>query len=160
MKTRPWTRQSSTTTRSRTTTAIHLKFSSAERRSTTSRNQTLFNRPESTEDIIKGIYEHSDEEIGKKDEEIAALKTELQKINGDDIPLTQIVREAALSYPVRELSINRGNIASADSLKAENSIVVVAKTSKAMSRSEKAKMLAWLKVRLGQDNISLFCTQE
>lgn len=123
-------------------------------------NEHASSRPESAEDIIKGIYEHSDEEIGKKDEEIAALKTELQKINGDDIPLTQIVREAALSYPVRELSINRGNIASADSLKAENSIVVVAKTSKAMSRSEKAKMLAWLKVRLGQDNISLFCTQE
>ena len=65
-----------------------------------------------------------------------------------------MTREAINSWPeITELSIGDGAGVTADSLNVERRIIVVAKTSKAMTSVEKEKFTKWLGIRLNNESI-------
>ena len=105
-------------------------------------------------ELLQGIYARTDSEINRRDDEIKRLEAEIELIKKNEIPYSQVTREAINSWPeITELSIGDGAGVSADSLKVDRRIIVVAKTDKAMSASEKEKFTKWLGIRLNSENV-------
>lgn len=105
-------------------------------------------------ELIQGIYARTDSEINRRDDEIKRLEAEIELIKKNEIPYSQVTREAINSWPeITELSIGDGAGVSADSLKVDRRIIVVAKTDRAMSQSEKEKFTKWLGIRLNSENV-------
>lgn len=105
-------------------------------------------------ELIQGIYARTDSEINRRDDEIKRLEAEIELINKNEIPYAQVTREAVNSWEeITSLSIGDGATVSADSLSVDRRIIVVAKTSRAMSHSEKEKFTRWLQIRLNSENV-------
>ncbi len=105
-------------------------------------------------ELLQGIYARTDSEINRRDDEIKRLEAEIELIKKNEIPYSQVTREAINSWPeITELSIGDGAGVTADSLHVDKRIIVVAKTSKAMTSVEKEKFTKWLGIRLNSDNI-------
>lgn len=105
-------------------------------------------------ELLQGIYARTDSEINRRDDEIKRLEAEIELIKKNEIPYSQVTREAINSWPeITELSIGDGAGVTADSLHVDKRIIVVAKTSKAMKSVEKEKFTKWLGIRLNSDNI-------
>lgn len=107
-------------------------------------------------DIIKGIYARSDEQIAKRDEEIANLKKEMEAAQAKELPYTQITKEIANIFPtVESLNISSGKSITTDSLKVTNTLLVIAKSSEPMTMGDQEKLLKWLKIRLDNESVEL-----
>lgn len=105
-------------------------------------------------ELLQGIYARTDSEINRRDDEIKRLEAEIELIKKNEIPYSQVTREAINSWPeITELSIGDGAGVTADSLHVDKRIIVVAKTSKAMTSMEKEKFTKWLGIRLNSDKI-------
>ena len=105
-------------------------------------------------ELIQGIYARTDSEINRRDDEIKRLEAEIELIKKNEIPYAQVTREAINSWPeITELNIGDGAGVTADSLKVDRRIIVVAKTNKAMTSVEKEKFTKWLGIRLNNDHI-------
>lgn len=105
-------------------------------------------------ELLQGIYARTDSEINRRDNEIKRLEAEIELIKKNEIPYSQVTREAINSWPeITELSIGDGAGVTADSLHVDKRIIVVAKTSKAMKSVEKEKFTKWLGIRLNSDNV-------
>ena len=105
-------------------------------------------------ELLQGIYARTDSEINRRDNEIKRLEAEIELIKKNEIPYSQVTREAINSWPeITELSIGDGAGVTADSLHVDKRIIVVAKTSKAMTSVEKEKFTKWLGIRLNSDNV-------
>ena len=105
-------------------------------------------------ELLQGIYARTDSEINRRDNEIKRLEAEIELIKKNEIPYSQVTREAINSWPeITELSIGDGAGVTADSLHVNKRIIVVAKTSKAMTSVEKEKFTKWLGIRLNSDNV-------
>ena len=121
----------------------------------------IINDHTTTEDIndielVKGIYDKMDTEIGKRDEEIRRLREELRVARGNDIPYVQITREIVNSYPaVKEVKIAQGASVTCDSLIMSPSMTVIVKCDSLMDASELEKLSGWLKIRLNTEEITL-----
>jgi Predicted membrane protein len=110
-------------------------------------------------EIFKDIYINSERQLARKDEEIEALKNELSKLRDETIPYAQITKEAISFYPsLASLGISEGSNVTADSLKVTKTMFINAKTTETMKDAEKAKLLEWLKIRLGSQNVELDVT--
>lgn len=105
-------------------------------------------------ELLQGIYARTDSEINRRDNEIKRLEAEIELIKKNEIPYSQVTREAINSWPeITELSIGDGAGVTADSLHVDKRIIVVAKTSKAMTSVEKEKFTKWLGIRLNSDDV-------
>lgn len=105
-------------------------------------------------ELLQGIYARTDSEINRRDNEIKRLEAEIELIKKNEIPYSQVTREAINSWPeITELSIGDGAGVTADSLHVDKRIIVVVKTSKAMTSVEKEKFTKWLGIRLNSDNV-------
>jgi hypothetical protein len=109
-------------------------------------------------ELVKGIYERMDSEIGERDAEIHRLQTELQLVKDHDIPYVQLTREIASNYPsVKEVHIARGERVMVDNTDSvARSIVVVVRTDDQFDEVAHSKLVQWLKVRLEEDDVMLF----
>ena len=121
----------------------------------------IINDHTTTEDIndielVKGIYDKMDTEIGKRDEEIRRLREELRVARGNDIPYIQGTREIANSYPaVKQVHIAQGASVTCDSLAMNPCMTVVVRCDSLMEASEIEKLSEWLKIRLNTEDINL-----
>jgi ParB-like chromosome segregation protein Spo0J len=121
----------------------------------------IINDHTTTEDIndielVKGIYDKMDTEIGKRDEEIRRLREELRVARGNDIPYIQVTREIANSYPaVKQVHIAQGASVTCDSLAMNPCMTVVVRCDSLMEASEIEKLSEWLKIRLNTEDINL-----
>ena len=107
-------------------------------------------------EVVKGIYDKMDTEIGKRDDEIQRLKEELNIAKGNDIPYVQLTREIINSYPaVKEVHMAQGAKVSADSLVMLPCITVIVKCDTLMNQDEADRLGEWLKIRLDTDDITL-----
>ena len=107
-------------------------------------------------EVVKGIYDKMDTEIGKRDDEIRRLKEELNIAKGNDIPYVQLTREIINSYPaVKEVHMAQGAKVSADSLVMLPCITVIVKCDTLMNQDEADRLGEWLKIRLDTDDITL-----
>lgn len=107
-------------------------------------------------ELVKGIYDKMDTEVGKRDDEINRLREELRIAKGIDIPYVQITREIINTYPtVREVHLAQGACVAADSLTMTPSVTIVVRCDTLMVDEEHAKLHEWLKIRLNSDNLTL-----
>lgn len=107
-------------------------------------------------EILKGIFERTDLEIGKKDELINELKSELDSIRSKEIPYEQITKEIQAQHPeISSLTIARGAEITSAPYAAKDQIVAIIKWKEELSVSEIAKLQEWLSVRLGVPNVKI-----
>lgn len=107
-------------------------------------------------ELVKGIYDRMDTEIGKRDEEIRRLREELRAIRRNDIPYVQITREVVSSYPsVLEIHLAQGARVTADSLAVKPCFTVVVKSEPALAPEDSVRLSSWLQVRLNAESILL-----
>lgn len=109
---------------------------------------------ESTDRLVKDIYDRTDSEISKREAQINMLEGELMKYRRQEIPYVQIAREVSSQYPgVRELYISRGAEVEMDSLRSNDCVLVVAKTDRVLDEEARQKMTDYLKVRLNDTSV-------
>lgn len=124
-------------------------------------DQIIINDHSSSEDfndieLIKGIYDKMDSEIGKRDEDIKKLKEELKAAKGMDIPYVQLTKEITSTYPsVEEVHIAQGAVVRSDSLHIGQSMIVMIKADSLFTPESHEKLGEWLKIRLDNDNVTL-----
>lgn len=107
-------------------------------------------------EVVKGIYDKMDMEIGKRDEEIRRLKEELKLAEGNDIPYIQVTREIMNSYPaVKEVQMAQGASVSCDSLTMNPCMTVIVKCDTLMDDHEIDRLTQWLKIRLNIEEMIL-----
>lgn len=113
-------------------------------------------RKEDDSELIKSIYERSDEQIKLLREENVKLQQQVELSSAKALPYVQLTREIKNSYPViKEVTLSRGATVTADSLKMTELIVAVVKTEENLDDREMDKLAEWLKIRLSTDDILL-----
>jgi hypothetical protein len=107
-------------------------------------------------ELVKGIYDKMDSEIGKRDEDIRRLQEELKAAKGTDIPYVQLTKEIASVYPeVKEVQLAQGAKVSTDSLAMTKSMFVMIKTDSLLSSTQQERLEQWLKTRLDTEEMTL-----
>ena len=109
-------------------------------------------------ELVKDLYDRMEREISTRDAEIARLRAELESSEGDKIPYKQLAQEITSTYPtIQEVHITRGESVNIESIEqTKSSMIVVAYTNEKMSDTECNKLESWLKIRLSEENITLF----
>ena len=111
-------------------------------------------------ELVKGIYDKMDSEIGKREEEIRLLQEELKLAKSNEIEYVQITREIISSYPsVKTVELAQGARVSADSLHAHPRLTAIITCDAPMQDEHKTRLNSWLKVRLKTEEITLMVTQ-
>ena len=114
---------------------------------------------ESTDRIMRGIFERTDSEISKKEAQIRALEGELMKYRQEEIPYLQVSREVSSLYPqIRKLTISRGAEVSLDSLNVGNRMLVVAESDRVLDQQSLERMTELLKLRLNDTTVLVLNT--
>lgn len=110
-------------------------------------------------DIVNDIYANNERQLMAKKKEVEALRNELNEYKRDSIPCLQIAKELAGFYPsVKSIGISRGSSVTADSLTVRKTTFVNAKASRRFKADEEEKLLRWLKIRLGSEDVELHVT--
>lgn len=110
-------------------------------------------------DIVNDIYANNERQLMAKKKEVEALRNELNEYKRDSIPCLQIAKELAGFYPsVKSIGISRGSSVTADSLTVRKTTFVNAKASRRFKADEEEKLLQWLKIRLGSEDVELNVT--
>lgn len=109
---------------------------------------------ETSEKLMKGIYERTDSEISRREKIITELENELAAYKKGEIPYTQITQEIHSQYPdIKDVFIAKGAGVNADSLNTASGVAVIAESEKELSEEDIAKLTNWLKIRLDNNNI-------
>lgn len=108
-------------------------------------------------EILKGIYERTDNEITRREAEIKKLEDELKLLHANDIPYSQITREAVNQYPeLKSLFVARGAEVRSSDFKESDGLLAVATTTRPLSDEQKLRLKNWLRIRLGIENVTLY----
>ena len=108
-------------------------------------------------EILKGIYERTDNEITRREAEIKKLEDELKLLHASDIPYSQITREAVNQYPeLKSLFVARGAEVRSSDFKESDGLLTVATTTRPLSDEQKLRLKNWLRIRLGIENVTLY----
>ena len=108
-------------------------------------------------EIVKGIYDKMDMEVGKRDAEIKRLQEELELAAKDQLPYVQLTKEIVSTYPaVKQVHMAQGAAVTADSLDMRKTVIVVVTADDSFETADSSRLHQWLKVRLEADDI-LMC---
>ena len=106
------------------------------------------------ETMVQGIYERSDLEVARKDEQIRALEQQVAALRGAEIPYQQLLKEARFRYPgITELTLGKGAAVVSDTVAARDRIIVLAVTQKPMTEKERQDLTEWIRIRLADDSV-------
>ncbi|MCM1177205.1 MAG: TIGR00341 family protein [Bacteroidales bacterium] len=120
-------------------------------------NETASADALSESEIVKGIYERTDNEIGMRDAEIKRLENVIQEMQRNDIPYIQITKEITSQYPsIKEVFISKGAQVKADDLSRTDTVFVVIRSTSELSGQEKARLTNWIRIRLDFDNVVVY----
>jgi uncharacterized hydrophobic protein (TIGR00271 family) len=105
-------------------------------------------------EIVKGIYEHTDQQIKALNDSIDKLTTTLSDYQAKEIPVDAIAKELFTQYPnIIEVSLSSGSkIHLSDSVASEQ-IIAFLTTEKPMPAENHDRIERWLKVRLKNENV-------
>ena len=109
-------------------------------------------------EIVKGIYEHTDQQIKRLNDSIAKLSGELSAYQSKEIPVETISKELFAQYPeITEVSLSRGSSVHSDNGTCTEQIIAFITTKEPMDAELHNRIERWLKVRLNNDNVTLIC---
>ena len=105
-------------------------------------------------EIVKGIYEHTDQQIKALNDSIDKLTATLSDYQAKEIPVDAIAKELFTQYPnITEVSLSSGSkIHLSDSVASEQ-IIAFLTTEKPMPTENHDRIERWLKVRLKNENV-------
>lgn len=107
-------------------------------------------------DLLKTIYEQSDEQIRRLREENRKLQQELEASSSHSLPYVQITREIKNSYPgINSVILSQGAMVTADSLQVTEQVVAIVKTTNELTEEEETRLNNWLKIRLNTEEVIL-----
>lgn len=107
-------------------------------------------------EIIKGIYEHTDQQIKALNDSIVKLNAQLSAFKDKEIPVRSIARELFAQHPeINSISLTRGSAVDADSLFVTERIMVFVSSDKPVSTELRSMIENWLKVRLDNENVTV-----
>ena len=105
-------------------------------------------------EIVKGIYEHNDQQIKMLNDSIAKLTAALSDYQSKEIPVELVSKELFAQYPdITQVSLSSGSsVQSADNTVNEQIIAFIT-TAKPMDTELHDRIERWLKVRLKNENV-------
>ena len=109
-------------------------------------------------EIVKGIFEHTDQQIKMLNDSITSLTSTLSDYQSKEIPVEAVSKELFAQYPeITGFSLSRGSsIAATDSSPAEQ-IVAIVSSEQAIDQDLLDRIERWLKARLKNDNVKVIC---
>lgn len=108
----------------------------------------------SEEEVLKGIFEHTDQQIKQLNDSIAKLDAQLNDYKEKEIPVDAIAKELFAQYPdITSLSLTRGSSVNANDPENTEQIVAIITSSTAIDNDIHDRIERWLKVRLNNENV-------
>ena len=105
-------------------------------------------------EIVKGIYEHTDQQIKRLNDSINQLEARLLDYKSKEIPVEAISKELFAQYPtITEVSLSRGSSVKSENGVADEQIIAFITTNEPMDAELNNRIERWLKVRLNNENI-------
>jgi len=105
------------------------------------------------DNILKGIYERSEDELAKKDARIGELEDAVLRLKGESLDYPKLAKEVRFNCPeVKDLSIAKGATVD-DCLKVRDCTVVLLYTDKALPAASQDKVRQWLRLRLEDSTV-------
>ena len=104
-------------------------------------------------EIIKGTYEHTDQQIKQLNDSINKLEALLSEYKSKEIPVTAISKELFAQYPnITNISLTRGSSMDVEGIETEQIMVFITST-KPINAELHDRIERWLKVRLENENV-------
>ena len=105
---------------------------------------------------FKDIYEKKESIISAKEQEIALLKNELDKIKSNELEYDKISKEIfSIKSSVSDVSISKGHVYNRDSTTRRDVISVIVSSRDSIGTGELEELREWLKVRMNTDIIEM-----
>ena len=105
-------------------------------------------------EIVKGIYEHADQQIKRLNDSIAKLTATLSDYQSKEIPVESISKELFAQYPdITKVSLSSGSTVQSSDNTATEQIIAFITTAKPMDGELHDRIERWLKVRLKNENV-------
>jgi uncharacterized hydrophobic protein (TIGR00271 family) len=105
-------------------------------------------------EIVKGIYEHNDQQIKRLNDSIAKLTAALSDYQSKEIPVESVSKELFAQYPdITQVSLSSGSSVHAADGTATEQIIAFITTAKPMDTELHDRIERWLKVRLKNENV-------
>ena len=105
-------------------------------------------------EIVKGIYEHTDQQIKKLNDSISRLSATLSDYQAKEIPVEAISKELFAQYPtILEVSLSRGLSVKANNSTSTEQLVAFITTNNPMDTELHDRIERWIKVRLNNENV-------
>ncbi|MDR3350571.1 MAG: DUF389 domain-containing protein [Prevotellaceae bacterium] len=107
-------------------------------------------------ELLQSIYERSEAAVKSKEERIAQLEKELDKLKTDDIPYAQIARELVTTYPaLQKITLSTGVQIDIASGKNVRQLIAVVEWHETPAAAELKQLENFLKVRLNESNVTV-----
>lgn len=114
------------------------------------------NTDELRSQVFEDIYEKNVMALEEKDSTIISLQEQLEQINADALPLTDIVAEAKAAYPgLTEFTMNRNLLYHGTGEEPDTALVALVNFDSKLSKSEKVRFSNWLETRTKMDSVVL-----
>ena len=105
-------------------------------------------------EIIKSIYEHSDQQIKALNDSIVRLGDALNAYKEQEIPVEAVSKELFAQYSnITNLSLSRGYSVSNDGEGETEQIIAFVTSKEPLTADQKDRIERWLKVRLNHENV-------
>ena len=105
-------------------------------------------------EIVKSIYERSDQQIKALNDSIDKLKATVSDYQSKEIPVETISKELFTQYPeITEVSLSSGSVIHSTDSTTTEQIIAFITTQKPMPAENHDRIERWLKVRLKNENV-------
>ena len=105
-------------------------------------------------EIVKGIYEHTDQQIKTLNDSISKLTTVLSDYKSKEIPIEAVSKELFAQYPtITEVSLSRGSSVKSSDGTVTEQLVAFLTSNEPLDTELHDRIERWLKVRLDNENI-------
>ena len=111
-------------------------------------------------EIVRGIYEHTDQQIKRLNDSISKMETVISDYKSKEIPVEAVSKELFAQYPtITEVSLSRGSsVKSADGTATEQLVAFIT-TDEPIDTELHDRIERWLKVRLNYENVMVICQE-
>ena len=115
---------------------------------------TIMKQDLSETEIMKGFFEHSDQQIKVLNDSIMKLDKQLSDFKGKELPVEAVSKELFAQYlDIQSLSLSRGAIMNAGNPAETEQVVAIVTIDKPMDAELHARIERWLKARLNNENV-------
>lgn len=112
-------------------------------------------------DLMKAVFENNTETIKSLKQEIDSLRKVVTVYRSRELPAKMLTLEICSQYEnVRDVVLSRGTSVDPETGESREAVIVILKLEKPLARQDTDKLEAWLKIRLGIDEIILLQQQE